>query len=142
MVGVAHRGVAGAVGEFAEATGSTYPLAIGTDVDWVRTWARGDRLYIVGKDGMVAYSQYGFREQDPEVWKKVLADLRAGRAASITEATRKELQVGDVLPTIDMPELTGDKVIRLSPESGHLVYRDAKGQERSFKASVGFFSRY
>jgi len=64
-------------------------------------------MYIVDRQGSIAYSQVGFHPSDVDRWKTVLADLTAGRAASVSGPERSELVVGERFPPIHLSLVDG-----------------------------------
>lgn len=141
-VGVTHRGDERATIEFVRNTGASYPIAVGTGSRWAHTWGRGDPLYVVDREGRVVYSQVGYEDGDPDVWRMVLADLAADREVRFTHPDRDGLKVGDTLPALRLAELFEDKEIALTTASNGIVFTDTNGREHRFCASIGFFSRY
>jgi len=142
IVGLAHRGEKGAAETFKQEIGVSYPLGIATGTDWARTWGRGDPTYIVNRESRLVFEQTGFEAKDAQLWRDVVTDLAAGRAAQVTGSGRKSLKVGEELPTIELASLVDGRPLRLSADSGELVFRTGDGREQRYRASIGFFSRY
>ena len=142
VVGVAYRLDSAAAQEFADETGATYPLLLGSGSDWARRWGRGDCMYVVDRAGSIRYSQVGFHASDPARWQAVLEDLHANRPVRHSGPGRDELVVGETLPPIELPLVgTGIEASLRSSDSGGLVFEHPEGRRR-FRAAVGFFSRY
>lgn len=144
VVGITHRGDSQAAKKFVKDLGITYPVAIGTGSSWAATWGRGDPMFIVDAAGHVVYSQVGFQESDAPIWRAVHADLSEGRAVAFQQPQRtgEKLKAGDQLPRIELPDLMTGRPMGLISGAGGLVFNDARGQQRTCRATLGFFSRY
>jgi peroxiredoxin len=141
-LGVAHRRGPGDLRAFAENTGASYPLLLGTGSDWASRWGRGDSLYIVDRQGRIAYAQVGFHPSDVERWQAVLEDLAAGRAARHRGPQRDALVVGEALPEIALPLVDGRGSARLGLDEQGALVAELPGERRRLRAAIGFFSRY
>lgn len=141
-VGVTHRGDEQATIDFVRDTGASYPIAVGTGSRWAHTWGRGDPLYVVDRHGRVVYSQVGYENGDPKVWRKVLADLVADRTMRFTHPGREGLRAGDILPALKLPDQLSDRGMSLTSGGNGLLFTNADGREHRYRASIGFFSRY
>ena len=141
IVGVAHR-PAGDLRGFADDTHAKYPLVQGGGTDWAERWGRGDALYIVDRTGTIAYTQVGFHASDVARWQDVLEDLGAGRVARHSGPERDVLVADENLSEIELPLIDGTASARIGLDDHDLLVLEQAGQQRRFRAAVGFFSRY
>jgi hypothetical protein len=144
IAGIAYRGDDADVAAFVDRFDVGYPIVSGAGEPWADKWSRGDPMYLVDAAGKIVYSQVGFEESDPDVWRMVLDDLAAGREAAFQHPQRagRRLSVGDSLPTIAFPDLMTGRPMSLRVDEGKLVFADENGQSKTYKAAIGFFSRY
>lgn len=142
VIGIAHRGDREAVKSLAERLKLSYPLLLGTGSDIAKGFAGGDALYIADDRGVVQFSQAGYGSGDEKLWHDNIDLLLAGKPVAKTTAERKNLNVGDRLPTVELDSLTTGERISLMGKDGRLTFTDTKGRTVHPKAAVGFFSRF
>ncbi len=142
VIGIAHRGDRAAVKAFAERLKLSYPLLLGTGSQIAKDFAGGDALYIADDHGVVQFSQAGYGSGDEELWHEDIDSLLAGKPVAKTTAERKNLNVGDLLPTVELALLTTGERISVTGKDGRLTFTDAKREAVHPKAAVGFFSRF
>ena len=143
VLGVAHRGSAADVAAFRAATGVRYPLAVGSGSNWAERWGVGDPMYVVDREGRIAYAQVGFHPTDVDAWTAVAADLAAGRPPRLAAPDRAAvaIAVGQRLPTIALSDLDGEP-LRLYSDGGLLRFARGDAAPEPQRAAIGFFSRY
>jgi peroxiredoxin len=140
-IGVSHRGGDREAREFAATTGARYPLAVGAGSAWAERWSRGDPTFLVRSDGTIAYAQVGFHPDDAATWLDVATALRRGAEPGATTSRRKPLLEGDPMPPLVLHDLATGAPTSLRSVAGRLVF-ERDGERKSYRAAVGFFSRY
>jgi peroxiredoxin len=143
IVGVAHRGDEAAVLGVREKQKVTYPLLMGRGSELAGQFARGDASILVDAQGMVRFSQVGYKAGEEKGWKENIERLLVERELAPAAAKReKPLETGDKFPAVKLPALISNKGMSLAVEEGKLTFRDEEGKVTHPKAAVGFFSRY
>ncbi len=142
VIGIAHRGDREAVKSLAERLRLSYPLLLGTGSEIAKGLAGGDALYIADDRGIVRFSQAGYGSGDERLWHENIDLLLAGKPVARATAERKNLNVGDRLPTIELDSLvTGDR-LSLAGKGGRLTFTNGKGTSVQPKAAIGLLARY
>ena len=141
-IGIAHRGDAKAVRDMAGRLKITFPLAVGTGADAIKTLAAGDAMAIADAGGVIRFAQVGYGGGDEAVWRENLDLLAAGKPVKAETVERGRLKPGDPIFAITFDSVQAAKPVSLSGEGGRLTFRDEKGATTHPKAAVGFFSRY
>lgn len=142
VLGVAHRGGTEEIRDARIQTGVSYPLLEGTGSAVALKFARGDASIIFDANGTIQFSQLGFKESDIRVWQKNLDSLISGTEVAAKSVERGRLAVGDILPPIYLPALSGGDTISLTVEQGKLVFKSDNQGIQYPKAAVGMFSRF
>jgi hypothetical protein len=141
IVGIAHRGEPADLGAFRALTGASYPLAHAAGTRWAERWSRGDPTYVVDRSGRVVYAQVGFHPSDVAGWSSALDAVLAGRPVERDGPERPALRAGERMPRIELPDLVTGRTTMIDTRDGELVL-ERDGETRTFRAAIGFFSRY
>jgi len=141
-IGIAHRGDGEAAKSVGERLKVSYPLLLGAGSSIGRDFAGGDSLYITDGAGAIRFSQRGYASGDEALWQDNIDLLLAGKPVVKTTTERKNLNVGDPFPAVELDSLmTGDK-LSLTGTDGHLTFTDAKRKSVQPRAAIGLFARY
>jgi peroxiredoxin len=141
VVGLAHRGEPEDLEAFRGVTGARYPLAHAAGTRWAERWSRGDPTYLVDPDGRIVYAQVGFHPSDVAGWNAALDAVLAGRPVDRDGPERPALRAGERMPRIELPDLVTGRTTVIDTRDGELVL-ERDGEARTFRAAIGFFSRY
>jgi peroxiredoxin len=142
IIGIAHRGDAHSVRSLAQRLKITFPLLVGAGSPVALQFAAGDTLAIADKQATVRFAQVGYGKGDEATWRSSIKLLLSGTPLAQTTISRERLQVGDLLPAIELQSLVADKPVALTGQDGRLTFRDEEGKVIYPKAVIGMFSRF